>query len=157
MKIDEDRVVTLEYEMKDPQGTVLDGSGEESYEYIHGTETILPGLEAALEGAEEGDTFTVTLPPEKAFGERQDDLMARVPRERFEEGQELAVGMRFSGQVDGEEQIFTIRGIEGDEVTLDANHPLAGMTVTFDVEIKNVREASEQEIARVRREGPEAL
>lgn len=157
MKIDDERLVSLEYELKDPQGTVLDDSGEEPYEYIQGTESILPGLEAALEGAEPGDTFTVTLPPEKAFGERQDDLMARVPRERFKEGQELAVGMRFSGQVEGEEQIFTIAGIEGDQVTLDANHPLAGMTVTFEVEIKDVREATEQEIARVRREGPEAL
>ena len=157
MEVADDRIVAVEYELKDPQGTVLDDSGEEPYEYIQGTESILPGLEAALEGAEPGDRFTVTLPPEKAFGERQDELMAKVPRERFKEGQELAVGMRFSGQADGKEQIFTIAGIEGDEITLDANHPLAGMSVTFEIEIKDVREATDQEIARVRREGPEAL
>ncbi|MFV8835611.1 peptidylprolyl isomerase [Aquisalimonas sp.] len=146
MQIAKDKVVAIDYTLKDDDGSVLDTSeGKEPLAYLHGSGNIIPGLEKALEGKEEGEEVSVNIPPEEAYGERREDLTQVVPRNLFQGVDELQVGMQFQAQAEGGEQIVTITGIEGDDVTVDANHPMAGVPLNFDVKVVEVRDATEEE------------
>ncbi|SEO67672.1 FKBP-type peptidyl-prolyl cis-trans isomerase [Aquisalimonas asiatica] len=146
MQIAKDKVVAIDYTLKDDDGSVLDTSeGKEPLAYLHGSGNIIPGLEKALEGKAEGEEVSVNIPPEEAYGERREDLTQVVPRNMFQGVDELQVGMQFQAQSEGGEQIVTIAAIEGDDVTVDANHPMAGVPLNFDVKVVEVRDATEEE------------
>ncbi len=155
MQIATNTVVTIDYTLKDDDQSVLDTSqGQEPLSYIHGIGNLIPGLEKALAGKSEGDRVQVTIPPEEAYGKRDEDLLQAIPRERFERANEIEVGMQFHTQSDEGMQVVTVVGVDGDNITIDGNHPLAGKTLHFDVEIVGVREASAEEISHGHAHGP---
>lgn len=148
MQIAKHKVVSIHYTLTNNAGDVLDSSeGQSPLMYLHGMGNIVPGLEGALEGKTQGDTLNVSIPPAEAYGDRIDGLSQTVPREAFSGAGELAVGMQFrAASEDQREVLFTIVDIDGDQVTIDANHPLAGETLNFDVEVMGVREATAEEV-----------
>ncbi len=147
MQISKDKVVAINYTLRDSEGEVLDASPEgEPLQYVHGAGNIIPGLENALEGKEPGDDLSVTVPPEEAYGERDDRLQQDVPLEMFQGVDKVEPGMRFQAQTEGGTQIVTVAAVEDDKVTVDANHPLAGQTLSFEVNVSEVREASDEEL-----------
>jgi len=154
MQIAKDKVVTMEYTLTDPEGTTIDTSrGREPLAYLHGAGGIIPGLEAALEGRSSGEHLQVTIAPEDAYGERDERLLQVVPRDRFDV-EDVQVGMQFHAQSDQGVHVVTVVAVTDDEVTVDANHPLAGVTLKFDVEVVDVRDATEEELAHGHVHGP---
>lgn len=148
MQIEKDRVVAIQYTLKDDDGTVLDASTEDQpLEYLHGAGNIIPGLEKALEGRDEGEQLSVNVPPEEAYGERDDNLKQEVSRELFQGVESVEPGMRFQAQTQAGVQIVTVTEVEGESVTVDANHPLAGQALNFEVAVDKVREATDEEKA----------
>ena len=147
MKIDKNRVVTIEYTLKDSEGEVLDTSeGDEPLVYIHGIGTLVPGLESRLVGSSVGATLSVDVNPDGGYGDRDEELVINMPKERFSEIEDLSVGMQLEATMSDGEQIITIKEIGADEVIVDANHPLAGMVLHFDIEVVAVREATAEEL-----------
>ena len=147
MRIAKDAVVSIDYTLTDNDGSVLDSSqGGEPLAYLHGAGNIIPGLEDALEGKATGDQLQVSVPPEKAYGRRIEELRHKVPRKMFEAKGEIKPGMRF--HADGEHGTHTVTVIEVDaeNVTVDANHPMAGKTLHFKVHVVNVRSATDEEL-----------
>ncbi|PIP88605.1 MAG: peptidylprolyl isomerase [Bdellovibrionales bacterium CG12_big_fil_rev_8_21_14_0_65_38_15] len=148
MKIAKNVVVTMNYTLKDDKGTVIDSSSENGpLSFIQGIGNIITGLEAKMEGKEKGDKFNCTISPVDGYGEADPNLIQKVERSQFGEGDTLEVGMMF--EVGNDEQTFIARVISLDDqnVTLDANHPMAGQTLNFDIEILNVRAAEANELA----------
>ncbi|ACL71605.1 FKBP-type peptidyl-prolyl cis-trans isomerase [Thioalkalivibrio sulfidiphilus] len=157
MQISKDKVVVLDYVLTDEQGQVIDRSDDASqFAYLHGANNIIPGLEKALEGRSTGDSLKVSIPPAEAYGERDDSLTHTLDRSQFQGVDELQTGMQFhAGNPDGTGMhVVTITAIDGDAVTIDANHPLAGMTLNFDVTVREVRDASAEEIEHGHVHGP---
>lgn len=146
MQIAHHTVASFNYRLTDDSGELIDGSEGEPLTYIHGTQSIIPGLEQALEGRRGGDSLQVRLPPELAYGERDEDLVQEVPREALPAEAEIEVGVQFHAESDEGQHILTVIGVDGDTVRLDANHPLAGKTLHFDVEITGVRSATAEEL-----------
>lgn len=147
MQIADNHVVTLHYTVKTAEGDEIDSSiGSEPLSFIQGTKFMIAGLEEALYGKQKGDTFDVTIEPEKAYGERHEKLVQEVPANMFE-GMDVEVGMSFRATTDSGEQSVTIVDKTDSHVTVDGNHPLAGHTLNFDVSVEDVRPASEEEIA----------
>lgn len=148
MKIANNSAVSIHYTLTDDEGNQLDSSRErgEPLAYLHGAGNIIPGLENALLEREEGDSLKVTVEPAEAYGERQDALIQQAPRSAFGENAEIEVGMQFQAETEAGTRIFTIAGIDGDDITVDANHPLAGNRLHFDVEVTDVRAASDEEM-----------
>jgi len=147
MNVSKDTVVSIAYTLKDDDGEILDTSeGREDLEYLHGHENIVPGLEEKLEGCSAGDSVAASVTPDKGYGERDEELVFTMPREKLpEEGVEA--GAQFAAQdKDGNQQIVTVTEFDDETVTLDANHPLAGQTLHFDVTVNGVREALPVEI-----------
>lgn len=156
MQIAKHKVVSIDYTLTDTQGTVLDSSqGRGPLAYIHGMGNIIPGLETALEGKAPGDNLSVTVEPAQGYGERNEDLQQDVSRDLFEGVDRVEVGMQF--QADGPQgpQVVTVRDVQTDTVTVDANHPLAGVTLNFDVTVVDVREATKEEMDHGHIHGPE--
>ena len=146
MTVTKDTVVTMDYRLTDEEGTVLDSSeGRGPLSYVHGAGTIIPGLESALEGQEPGSHVDAVVEPEEAYGERDEQRVVNLPRDRFQGVDSVEPGMQFQAQVDGQTQILTVQEAGDEEVTVDANHPLAGKKLNFSVDIREVREATEQE------------
>jgi len=148
MQIQKDKVVIIDYTLKNDDGEIIDSSnGGEPLAYIHNSGHIIPGLENALDGKKAGESISVRVPPEEGYGVRNDALTQAMPREAFEGVETLEVGMQFHAEgADGDMQLITIAAIEGDEITIDGNHPLADQHLNFDVEIKEVRDASAEEL-----------
>lgn len=148
MKVVGNTAVSIDYTLKNDRGSVIDSSeGKEPLTFIQGAGRIISGLEDALEGKEEGEAFTVTIEPEKAYGKHDDSLILSVSRDRFQNPDDIGEGMQVQAQLqDGSVGILTVREVSDDQVTLDANHPLAGETLHFDVQVKDVREATQEEI-----------
>lgn len=146
MIIEKDRVVSIDYTLRDNSGNLIDSSeGSDPLEYLHGNGNIIPGLEKALAGKKAGDKLTCSIAAADAYGERDDSLIFKVNKSEFE-GADIEVGMQFEAHGEEGAQIVTVVGIEGEEVTIDANHPLAGETLNFDVKIVDVREATSEEL-----------
>lgn len=148
MQISENAVVSIHYTLTNNAGQTIDSSVErgEPLAYLHGAGNIIPGLEKALLGKQAGDKLDVTVTPEEGYGERHEQLIQQVPKTAFEGSEDnLQPGMQFQAQTEAGPRIFTITAVEGDEVTVDGNHPLAGETLNFAVEITEVREASDEE------------
>ena len=156
MKANKDKIVSIEYTLKDDSGEVIDTSkGREPLDYIHGAGNIIEGLERSLEGKGIGDSFSVSIPPEEAYGERDDSLVQVVERQFIDVEGELEAGMQFQTQTENGVVILTVSGVDGENVTLDQNHPLAGVTLHFDVEVVGVREAAAEEREHGHPHGPE--
>ncbi|MAT50642.1 MAG: peptidylprolyl isomerase [Porticoccaceae bacterium] len=148
MTVKNNAVVSFHYTVRDEDGVQLDSSsGKAPLSYLHGANNIIPGLEEALEGKTTGDSLQVTIPPAQAYGEHMDQLVESVPRSAFGEVENLEVGMRFEAQTPQGPISVVVTSVEGDNVTVDGNHPLAGKTLSFDVTIDSVREATEEELA----------
>ncbi|TBU94562.1 FKBP-type peptidyl-prolyl cis-trans isomerase [Stutzerimonas kirkiae] len=149
MLIAANKAVSIDYTLTSDSGEVIDSSaGGAPLVYLHGAGNIIVGLERALEGKQAGDEVKVAIEPADAYGEYSAELVATLNRSMFEGVDELAVGMQFHASApDGGMQIVTIRDIEGDDVIVDGNHPLAGQRLNFEVRIVEVREASEEEVA----------
>ncbi|MBK9990622.1 MAG: peptidylprolyl isomerase [Verrucomicrobia bacterium] len=141
-------VVTIHYTLRDPQARLLDTSeGGEPISYLEGSGQIIEGLEEQLRGAAVGLKQRVEVPAAKAYGLRDEAQVQRVPRSVLPVEGELKVGDRFQAGEDRFAPVVLVVKIEGDEVLLDANHPLAGVDLTFDVEIVAVRPATDEELS----------
>ena len=128
MQIEDKRVVTLAYILKDNDDNIIDQSDDGSFCYLHGASNIIPGLESALAGKLSGDELSVSIPPEEAYGVREDEKIQNVPREMFPPEQEIEPGMQFHAQSpDGNTLVVTIAKVEEESVVVDGNHPLAGV------------------------------
>lgn len=149
MLIADQHVVAIDYTLTNEAGEVIDSSADsEPLVYLHGAGNIVPGLENALTGKTADDELEVSIEPEDAYGEYSAELITTIDRGMFEGVDELQVGMQFHASApDGGMQIVTIRDIDGEEVTIDGNHPLAGQQLNFKVKIISVRAASEEEVA----------
>jgi len=155
MHIAKHKVVSIDYTLTNDAGDVVDSSaGGDPLVYLHGMRNIIPGLENALEGKSAGDTLQVTIAPEDGYGERVDAMVQTVPRELFQGVDQLEVGMQFQANTDSGVQVVTITAVDGDEVTVDGNHPLAGENLNFDVTVVDVRDASDEEIEHGHVHGP---
>lgn len=148
MQIARDTVAAIDYKLTDNDGQVLDTSeGREPLSYLHGAGNLIPGLESALEGQSEGDSLTVQVEPAEAYGERDEQLVQQVPMAAFEGVEQVEAGMRFQATDEqGQGRVVTVTEVEGDQVTVDANHPLAGQPLNFEVSVVEVREATPEEI-----------
>ena len=147
MQVANNIAVSIHYTLKNSDGEVLDSSEQGGpLHYLHGAGNIIPGLENELTGKKEGDKLSLTIEPEQAYGIRRQELVQNLPLGHFQGIDDLQVGMRLRAQSEAGEQLITIVDIQNDEVTVDANHPLAGETLHFDVEIVALREATETEI-----------
>ena len=155
MNISKNAVVTLNYTLKNSEGTVMDTSdGREPLVYLHGVGGLIEGLETELEGKPVGEKMSLEIPADKAYGEKQEDLLRVVSKDGFQGDEEMQVGMQVQLETDHGPAIAIISKIDDTEVTLDLNHPLAGMTLFFDIEVVEVREATEEEIEHGHVHGP---
>lgn len=153
--IQNDAVVSIRYTLKDLEGNVLDTNVEgDPLNYLQGHGNIVIGLEEALQGKQSGDNIDVQIPAEKAYGERQPNLEAKIPRDRFPEGADLQVNMHFEAENEHGRHPFMITEVHDDHVVADGNHPLAGKPLHFQVEVLEVREATSDEIAHGHVHGP---
>ncbi|MFN2380984.1 MAG: peptidylprolyl isomerase [Guyparkeria sp.] len=156
MQVQNDHVVSIDYTLKNDAGEVMDSSEQTGpMAYLHGHQNIIPGLEKALDEKSVGESLTVSIEPADAYGERNEEMIQTVPRSMFQGVDEIEPGMRFQAQTEGGVTVVTIKEVNGDEITLDGNHELAGETLHFDVEIKDVRPASEEEIEHGHVHGPD--
>ncbi len=155
MQISDNKVVTIDYTLKDDAGTVLDSSaGGPGLAYLHGASNIIPGLEKALAGKTQGDSLNVSINPAEAYGERDDSMIQTVPRDMFE-GTEIQVGAQYHAMTpEGHPVTITVKDIKDDGVVIDGNHPLAGQTLHFDVTITDVRDATQEELDHGHVHGP---
>ena len=149
MQIADNAVVAIDYTLRNDEGEVLHSSeGAQPLVYLHGAGNIIPGLEQALVGKQAGDELKASIEPEDAYGEYSVELVATLNRSMFEGVDELQVGMQFHASApDGGMQVVTIRDLDGDQVTVDGNHPLAGQRLNFEVKVVSVRAASDEEVA----------
>ncbi len=148
MQVSKNKVVAMEYTLTDNKGETLDSSvGADPLLYIQGTGQIVLGLEQAMEGKSIGDVFKVAVSPELGYGIREAKLEQKVPREEFEGVDNLEVGMEFQAETDAGVRLITIIAIEGDMITIDGNHPLAGQTLNFDIKVISIREATKEELS----------
>lgn len=148
MLISKNKVVSLAYELKNDKGETLDVADSRApFHYLHGASQIVPGLESALDGLKKGDKKSVTVKPDDGYGEHNPELKMAASKTQFPGDVDLQVGLQFETETDdGERLMFTITGIEGDKVIIDGNHPLAGQTLHFSVEVIGIREATKDEL-----------
>ncbi|MCD8284495.1 MAG: peptidylprolyl isomerase [Opitutae bacterium] len=150
MKIKEKSVAAFRYTLKDESGKILDSSNDRDgpLEYLHGAGNIIPGLERELLGMEVGEKKSVKVEPADGYGFRRSELVISVPRTNIEFDGDIVPGMRFHAEDgDGGVHAFVVVDVANGNVKMDGNHPLAGVTLFFDVEITDVREATAREIA----------
>jgi FKBP-type peptidyl-prolyl cis-trans isomerase SlyD len=147
LPIGDDTVVSIHYKLTDTEGAVIDSSeGTNPLKYLHGAGNIIPGLETALIGKSQGDSLQVVVSPEQGYGEHQPDLVQVVPRSAFQGVDDVEAGMAFNAEgADGSQRRIVVREVEGDDVTVDGNHELAGIDLHFSVDVVEVREATEEE------------
>ncbi|SIT07415.1 FKBP-type peptidyl-prolyl cis-trans isomerase [Neptunomonas antarctica] len=148
MQITDSAVVYFHYALINDQGEVLDGTkGGDPIPYLHGCHNIVPGLEKAMDGRSADDHFRITLTPLEAYGERDEDKVYDVERQLFANMPELSEGLMFHmTNESGEDELVSVVEIHDDLVTVDANHPYAGESLTFDVEIVSIRNATPAEM-----------
>jgi FKBP-type peptidyl-prolyl cis-trans isomerase SlyD len=156
MQISDNKVVSIHYTLTNNKGEVLDSSsGKAPLSYLHGKNNIISGLENALSGKAVGDKFNISIPPEEAYGKHDKSLIQTIPKSVFQGVEAIEPGMQFQAKSDHGTQIVTITKVDGDKITVDGNHALAGETLTFDVEVTNIREATKEELQHGHVHGPE--
>lgn len=147
MKIQADAVVSFDYTLTGDDGQVIDTSqGREPLVYLHGHDNIVPGLEKALEGKAAGDQFDASVSPEEGYGPYREELVQDVPRSAFDGVDQVEPGMSFRAESNAGPMTVTVKEVADETVTVDGNHALAGQTLNFAVEVKDVREASSEEV-----------
>jgi FKBP-type peptidyl-prolyl cis-trans isomerase SlyD len=147
MQVEKDRVVAIDYTLKNDDGQVIDTSRDrEPLSYIQGKGNLIPGVENALEGKSSGERVEFTVPPESGYGKRDESLVLSLERDKFSEVENLREGLRFRMDTPEGPIIFTVLKVDDSEVLVDGNHPLAGMTLNFDVTIQSVRDATAAEL-----------
>jgi FKBP-type peptidyl-prolyl cis-trans isomerase SlyD len=155
MQVSAQKVVSIHYTLTNDDGEVIDSSeGQAPLAYIHGEGNIIPGLEDALAGKSAGDTLKVSIPPEQGYGLRDEDLIQAVPKQAFHGVDEIQPGMQFHAESPDGGQLVTVVDIQDDMVILDGNHPMSGLTLNFDVQVTEVREATEEELEHGHVHGP---
>ncbi len=155
--IKKDSVVSMGYNLRNSEGEEL-GNADVSkpLTFLQGAGQIVPGLESALEGLTVGDKKDVTVTPKEGYGEFNPELKLQVERKLFPPDAEIKPGMQFKANTGGDhEHTFTVTGVENDQVKIDGNHPLAGQTLHFNVEIVSVRDATKEELAHGHAHGPD--
>ena len=147
MTVTHNKVVTIDYTLKNNDGQILDQSQNGEFEYLHGASNIIPGLESALLDKKAGETLSVTVPPAMGYGELNAALKQVVPMNMFESNENVTIGQQFHAQGDdGHDIMITVTEIDGDNVTIDGNHPLAGLDLNFDVTVIGIRDATQEEM-----------
>jgi len=155
MQVGENTVVTFDYQVTDSEGDLLDSSeGRDPFAYLFGSGGIIPGLENALNGRTAGDSFEATIAPGDAYGEWAEDLVEEVPKDQFQVEGDIEAGMQFQAMTAQGPRVVTVTSTGDESVTVDANHPLAGKTLTFQVEVVDVRAATDEEVAHGHAHGP---
>jgi FKBP-type peptidyl-prolyl cis-trans isomerase SlyD len=155
MQIAQDSVVSIHYTLTNDAGEVLDSSsGGDALVYLQGHGNLIPGLERELDGKKAGDKLTVRIAPVDGYGEQDAGLIQDVPRSAFAGVADIQVGMQFQAQSNHGPRTVTITKVEGDSITVDGNHPLAGQHLNFAVEITEVRAATEEELSHGHVHGP---
>jgi FKBP-type peptidyl-prolyl cis-trans isomerase SlyD len=148
MQVADNMAVSIHYTLTNDGGEVLDSSiGDEALVYLHGGGNIISGLEKALHGKVAGDKFNVRIAPEDAYGELMEEMIQVISRDMFEGIDNIEVGMQFHADVSSGSGVVTVVNIDEDDITIDGNHPLAGLALNFDVEVIDVRAATEKEAA----------
>ncbi|NCN39665.1 peptidylprolyl isomerase [bacterium] len=152
-------VVGVTYILKNDNGDTLDtATSSDPFYYLHGASNIVPGLEEELTGLKVGDKKSVKVAPEKGYGEINDQLKVKVGKESFPEGTDVSPGMQFAADVGtGQPLPFTVEKVEGEEIFLDGNHPLAGQTLHFEIEVVNIRAATEDEVSHGHAHGADGV
>ncbi len=155
MNIAKDLVVAIDYTLTNSEGEVIDSSeGGEALHYLHGAGNIIVGLENELEGKKAGDSLSVDVQSDQAYGKRIEELVQEVPKDAFGELGDIEVGMRFQAETEQGPVPVVVTALTDSTVTVDGNHPLAGQDLHFDVTIKDVREASKEELDHGHVHGP---
>jgi FKBP-type peptidyl-prolyl cis-trans isomerase SlyD len=155
VQIAKHRVVTIHYTLKNKDGEILDSSaGQDPLAFIHGAGQLIAGLEDALIGKKAGEKLKVAIPAEKAYGERSEDLLHVVDKKQLPQDSALTVGMQFEVDTDHGSMLLTVTEIREEDVVLDANHPLAGEELHFEVDIIGVRDATKEEMSHGHVHGP---
>ena len=148
MKAAHGRVVSLHYTLTDDHGRLLDSSrGREPFVYLHGYGNIIRGLETALEGSEAGFSSAIQVSPTDGYGDYNPEAVFEVPRRQFPPDEDIQVGMQVQGEGAHGILNFTVVAVNDQGVTLDANHPMAGKNLNFEVEVLEVRDATAQELS----------
>lgn len=148
MKIEKNKMVKIHYTLKDDNGELIDSSiGKEALEYLHGVGMLIPGMEMQLEGKEKGEKFSAVIEPKNAYGEYNPQYVVDVPRDRFDVEAEIQVGQKFQAETPAGPMLVTVTKVTPENITIDSNHELAGKTLHFDVEVVDVRDATEEETA----------
>jgi FKBP-type peptidyl-prolyl cis-trans isomerase SlyD len=159
-RIEPNTYVTVDYELRDEDGELVDastGDGGEPIRYVHGYGMIVPGLEAALAGLKEGEERDVVVPAEAGYGEYDDELVLEIERSEFPDPSAVKVGDEFVAEgPEGEELSMMVVEVHDQHVRVDANHPLAGMTLNYRVQVRGVRAATNEEIKRAAEDLDEA-
>ncbi len=146
--ISQHKAVEIHYTLSNEKGEIIDTSKDQDpLPYIHGTGALVIGLEQELEGKTVGETIKVTVAPANGYGERSDELIQRVERGLFQFDGDIEVGMRFEAEAEHGAELVTVVAVDEKTITIDANHPLAGETLCFDVEVMMIRDANEEEVA----------
>lgn len=147
MQITDDTVASIHYTLTNAAGDVIDASpADQPLTYLHGAGNIVPGLEQALEGSSAGDRFDVAVAPEEGYGPRHPQLIQVIPRDAFRGVDTIEPGMQFEAEGGQGPQLVTVTHVDSENVTVDGNHPLAGETLHFAIEIADVRAASTEEL-----------
>ena len=156
MHLTKDKVAVINYKLTNDDGQIIDQSLDGEFSYLHGANNIIPGLENELEAKQAGDKLNVIIEPGDAYGERDQEKIQNIPRDLFPADIELEPGMSFRGKTDQEQTVIVIiTDVHDDHVVVDGNHPLAGMRLHFDVEVVDVREATDEEISQGHVQEPE--
>jgi FKBP-type peptidyl-prolyl cis-trans isomerase SlyD len=151
MQITKNKVASIHYTLRDNEGTVIDSSeGRDPLNYLHGAGNLILGMEEGLEGKSKGEKLSLKIAPEKGYGEKDENLVQQVPRAAFGD-QDIKPGMRFSTNQGG---VVTVTDVGLDAITVDGNHPLAGVELNFAVEVVDVRNATAEEITHGHVHGP---
>lgn len=155
MSVAPNSVVLIHYTLKDDAGALIDRSEKgQPLAYLHGRGNLIPGLERELEGKKSGDKLQVTIAPKDGYGEYDDALIQKVPRSAVQGVSDIKAGMQLHARSDEGLRMLTVTEVDDESVTLDGNHPLAGKTLHFDVEIADVRAATEEELTHGHVHGP---
>jgi len=156
MQITANKVVTINYTLRDDTDTIIDSAQEGDFAYLHGASNIISGLEKALEGKSVDDELSVSIEPADAYGEHNPDMTQVVPREMFGAEGDIQVNQQFhAASPDGQEIVVTVKAVDDENITVDGNHPLAGITLHFEVKVVDIRDASDEEIDHGHVHGPD--
>lgn len=147
MKITSNKVASIHYTLKNKSGELIDSSeGKTPLAYIHGMGSLIPGMEQGLEGKAAGDKLSLVIAPEDAYGISDESLIIVVPLSNFADQDRVKPGMQFTARSNEGSRGAVVLKVEGDNVTVDFNHPLAGVELHFSVEVMDVRDATKEEL-----------